>query len=239
MDGILLVNKPVGWTSFDVVARVRNVLRTQLTADSRQLIATSPRVKVGHTGTLDPLASGLLVLLLGSYTKRAEEFTKLDKTYDVTMELGQTSTTGDNEGTKTRVSTQKPTSHQLAQALEQFIGEIMQTPPAFSAIKVGGQRAYKLARAGKKVKLEPRKVTIYRLEMTGYTFPLVKFTAQVSSGTYIRSLVEDIGQKLGTGAYMSALNRTKVGKFELVNAIDPQQITAEQIYSRITLEKGQ
>ncbi|HSX53492.1 MAG TPA: tRNA pseudouridine(55) synthase TruB [Patescibacteria group bacterium] len=229
MDGILLVDKPVGWTSFDVVGKVRGVLRQ----------SSAQKIKVGHTGTLDPLATGLLVLLLGSYTKRAVEFTKLDKTYEVTMELGQTSTTGDNEGTKTRVSTQKPTSQQLAQALEQFNGEIMQTPPAFSAIKVDGQRAYKLARAGKEVKMEPRKATIYRLEMTDYIYPTVKFVAQVSSGTYIRSLVEDIGRKLGTGAYMSGLNRIKVGKFVLLNALDPDQLSAEQIYSRITLVKDE
>ncbi len=227
MDGILLVDKPVEWTSFDVVGKVRSVLRQ----------STGQTVKVGHTGTLDPLASGLLVLLLGSYTKRAAEYSKMDKTYEVVMELGRTSTTADGEGQKTKISTHKPNKAQLLDAIEQFKGQIMQTPPAFSAIKVDGQRAYKLARAGKEVKLEPRKVTIYRLALSDYTYPLVKFTVEVSSGTYIRSLVEDIGKTLKTGAFMTTLNRTKVGKFLLSQAVNPKSLTAEQIYSGITLEK--
>ncbi len=208
MDGILLIDKPKGWTSFDVVAKVRSVLK--------QSGISKP--KVGHTGTLDPLATGLLVLVIGNYTKRAAEFSKLDKTYEVTLKLGQTSTTGDNEGQKTKISTQKPSLTEINEVLEQFIGEIMQTPPAFSAIKVGGQRAYKLARAGKEVKLEPRKVKIYEITDVRYEYPTVNLTAKVSSGTYIRSLVEDIGQKLGTGAYMTDLSRTAVGGFELKEA---------------------
>ena len=212
MNGILLVNKPKGWTSFDVVAKIRGILKKSGIA----------KPKVGHTGTLDPEATGLLVLVLGSYTKRAGEFSKLDKVYEVTMKLGQTSTTGDEEGEKTHVSDEKPYLKAIRGVLKGFVGEIEQIPPQFSAIKVGGQRAYKLARAGKEVKLEPRKVNIYDITEVKYDYPEVKFTAKVSSGTYIRSLVEDIGAKLGTGAYMFALRRTQVGEFKLK---DSQQIT--------------
>jgi len=225
-----LIDKPVGWTSFDVVAKVRGMLRQQLKAEGTKL-----KVKVGHTGTLDPLATGLLVLLIGNYTKRAEEYTKSDKTYEVTMKLGETSTTGDEEGEKTQVSTHQPTKAELQAAFEQFSGEIMQTPPQFSAIKVDGQRAYKLARAGKEVKLEPRQVTVYRLELTDYKYPSVQFTTEVSSGTYIRSLVKDIGKELSTDAYMTALRRTKVGRFNIQNAIDPTKINIEHIQANISI----
>jgi tRNA pseudouridine55 synthase len=209
MDGILLIDKPKGWTSFDVVAKIRGQLK-------RETGLKKP--KVGHTGTLDPLATGLLIIVVGSYCKRAQEFSKLDKTYEVTMKLGQTSTTGDEEGEKTHISDQKPTLEEVTAVLGQFSGEIMQTPPIYSAIKIDGQRAYKLARAGKEVKLEPRPVTIYDIRLDSYEYPVVTFTAHVSSGTYIRSLVEDIGKHLGTGAYMSGLQRTEVGKFLLSNA---------------------
>lgn len=144
-----------------------------------------------------------------------------------------TSTTGDEEGAKTQISAHKSTANELQAVFEQFVGEQMQIPPQFSAIKVDGQRAYKLARAGKSVKLEPRMVTVSRLKVTRYGYPTVQFTAEVSSGTYVRSLVEDIGQKLSTGAYMTALRRTKVGKFFSVDAIDPTKINFEQIQENV------
>jgi tRNA pseudouridine55 synthase len=219
MDGILLVDKPSGWTSFDVVAKVRGIIRKE----------TGQKVKVGHTGTLDPLATGLLVLVIGSYTKRVPELSKADKTYEVTMKLGETSTTGDEEGEKLHVSDQQPSIEAVESALKQFVGEIEQIPPAYSAVKIGGQRAYKLARAGKEVKIDPRKVTIYSLELTDYTYPEAKFITKVSSGTYVRTLAEDLGTNLTTGAYMSALRRTQVGQFGLDDAIAPDVITYEQI----------
>lgn len=233
MDGILLIDKPSGWTSFDVVAKVRSVLRAQLTADSSPLIAHAPKVRVGHTGTLDPLATGLLVLVVGSYTKRAAELSKQDKVYEVTMKLGATSTTGDEEGEKTVISGTKPSLTDVEAAVSSFIGEIEQIPPRFSAIKVDGQRAYKLARAGKTVKLEPRKITVYSLQLTAYHYPEVTFIAKVSSGTYIRSLVEDIGTKLGTGAYMSALRRTEVGAFNLQDALQIAEVDADLLRNSI------
>lgn len=224
MDGILLIDKPRDWTSFDVVAKVRGVIK-------RETGLKKP--KVGHTGTLDPLATGLMVVVVGSYCKRANEFSKLDKVYEVTMRLGQTSTTGDNEGEKTTVSDTQPSKAAVLAALEKFVGEIMQTPPAFSAIKVGGQRAYKLAREGKEVKIEPRKVMIYEISNTTYAYPEIKFTTKVSSGTYIRSLVDDVGAELGTGAYMSDLRRTRVGDFELSDAIGMDGLDFVTISSKL------
>jgi tRNA pseudouridine55 synthase len=209
VDGIILIDKPSGWSSFDVVAKVRGILKGE----------AEKKVKVGHTGTLDPLATGLMIVVVGSYCKRASEFSKLDKTYEVTMKFGETSTTGDEEGEKTAVSDMQPSDSEVKAALEAFVGESMQTPPAFSAIKVGGKRAYKLAREGKEVVIEPRTVRINSIVLTKYEYPFVKFTADVSSGTYIRSLVEDIGNKLETGAYMSNLCRTRVGQFDMENAV--------------------
>lgn len=190
--------------------------------------------KVGHAGTLDPLATGLLVILVGSYCKRASEYTGLDKVYEVTMKLGITSTTGDEEGQKLEGSSIKVEDGELQQAFHKFTGEIMQTPHAFSAVKVNGQRAYKLAREGKEVALEPRKVTVYHLQMTDYSYPEVKFTTKVSSGTYIRSLVEDLGKELGTGAYMSGLVRTQIGAFRLEKAVKVADLDSANILGTLT-----
>jgi tRNA pseudouridine55 synthase len=221
MDGYLLIDKPAGWTSHDVVAKVRSILKKE----------TGQKIKVGHTGTLDPFATGLLVIVVGSYTKRAAEFSKLDKTYEAEVTLGATSTTGDPEGEikksrEWRVESREktPPREELEKVLKSFMGEIEQTPHAFSAIKVDGQRAYKLARAGKEVVLEPRKVKVYSIENVDYNYPKLKFTAKVSSGTYIRSLAEDIGQKLGTGAYLSDLRRTQVGEYKLKNSVFPDKL---------------
>lgn len=224
VQGILLVDKPAGWTSFDAVNYVRKLVAAEQ--------GTKPKnTKVGHTGTLDPFATGLLVILVGKeYTKKAGEFTKLDKTYEVTMRLGEASSTGDTEGEITAVSDTVPILEALQEALARFRGQIEQVPPAYSAIKVDGQRAYKLARAGHKVALRSRKVTIHQLELTGYHYPEAKLLAKVSSGTYIRSLVEDIGAALGTGAYTTALRRTQVGQFSIENSREPSSINLRSIF---------
>lgn len=225
MQGLLLVDKPADWTSFDVVNYVRRIVAN---AEGKK----PKNVKVGHTGTLDPFATGLLILLIGKeYTRRAGEFSKLDKTYEVTMKLGFSSTTGDPEGEITPTSSKIPTSEELARAIEQFKGQIEQIPPAFSAIKVDGQRAYKLARAGKEVVIKPRPVTINRLEVVSYDYPEVKLVADVSSGTYIRTLVEDIAKSLGTEAYTTTLRRTQIANFSLKDAIifDKDTLTPEII----------
>jgi tRNA pseudouridine55 synthase len=224
MNGILLIDKPKDWTSFDVVGKVRSIItKSELNETGRK------HFPVGHTGTLDPQATGLLVLLLGKYTKKATELTKLDKTYEVTMKLGETSTTGDEEGEKSKTSDTQPTQAEIERAIAKFTGEIMQTPPVYSAIKINGQRAYKLAREGREVVIEPRKVSIYKSELQSYDYPFIKFTAEVSSGTYIRSLVEDLGKELKTGAYMSDLRRTKIGQFDLKNAMTVQDLSAEKV----------
>lgn len=219
MDGILLVDKPAGISSFGVVARVRGLIKAQ----------TGQKIKIGHTGTLDPFAAGLLILVVGKYTKRAGEFSKLDKTYEAEIGLGQTSTTGDPEGDIADVSDRVPAEAEIEGVLRKFVGQISQTPPAFSAIKVEGQRAYKLARAGRAIELKPRQVQIYSLELLNYQYPLVKIEAHVGSGTYIRSLAEDIGKELGTGAYLSNLRRTSVGYLEVKNALKIEDLTNSEI----------
>lgn len=207
-DGILLIDKPDGMTSFGVVARVRRVLTQQ----------NQKKVKVGHTGTLDPFATGLLILCIGKETKNAMSYTKLDKVYEATVRLGQTSTTGDPEGDVTDVSDKQPSREDIEAVLVRFTGEITQIPPIFSAIKVGGQRAYDLARAGKEVEIPERKVTIHSLEIIDYTYPELRIRTHVSSGTYIRTLAEDIGKALDTGAYCTQLRRTKVADWDVANA---------------------
>lgn len=223
MKGLLLVDKPAGWTSFDVVNYVRKIVAQAEGKKPKQ-------VKVGHTGTLDPFATGLLVLLIGKeYTRRAGELSKLDKTYEMTMCLGQISSTGDPEGEIEAVSDTDPGVETLKTALKRFRGEIEQVPPAFSAIKINGQRAYKLAREGKEVKIEPRKVTINRLELFDYNYPAAKLVADVSSGTYIRSLVEDIGQSLKTGAYTSDLRRIRIDKYDVDSAAQVKELSDQGI----------
>ncbi len=224
MDGILLINKASGWTSFDVVAKIRGLVRTE---------TGLKKPKVGHAGTLDPLATGLLVILVGSYCKRASEFSELDKVYEATMKLGVTSTTGDEEGTKTIVGGQKVEVSKLKESLNKFTGEIMQVPHVFSAVKVNGQRAYKLAREGKEVVIEPRKIIIHSISDVTYIYPEVSFTTKVSSGTYIRTLVEDIGKVLQTGAYMTRLKRTHIGLFDLSNAINMDDLDSTKIRNNL------
>lgn len=227
MQGVLLVDKPVGWTSFDVVNYVRRIVAT---AEGKK----PKNVKVGHTGTLDPFATGLLVLLIGKeYTRQAESLTKLDKTYEVTMRLGETSFTGDPEGEITVLSTPPPTIEALRAAAEQFTGPISQIPPAFSAIKVNGQRAYKLAREGKAVVMIARSVTINSLEVIDYAYPDVRLVVNVSSGTYIRTLVEDIALAAGTVAYTTQLCRTTIGQFSLEDACRVEGLTPAIINDRI------
>ncbi len=228
MNGILLIDKPHGWTSFDAVNKVRRAIQY-----SGLNVTGKKRFPVGHTGTLDPMATGLLVLLLGKSTKQAPALTKLDKTYEVTMHLGQISSTGDEEGEKTPVSEAVPSRAEIEAALQRFVGDTMQTPPIYSAIKIDGQRAYKLARAGKAPKLEARPIHIDLIVLTEYAYPKVRFTAEVSSGTYIRSLVEDAGNVLGCGAYMSDLRRTTVGEFSVSDAIPPEDISPEIIQAHV------
>lgn len=220
MQGIILIDKPAGWTSFDAVAKVRGVIRK----------VTGEKIKVGHSGTLDPMATGLLVLAIGKATKSIPTLVKVDKTYIAEVTLGAVSTTDDAEGQITpRVAGPPLTEEQVREALIRHIGFQSQLPPDFSAIKIGGKRAYALARKGENPTLEPRTVTIYDISDIDYSWPLLSFKATVSSGTYIRALARDIGQELEVGAYLSRLRRVQVGKYQLKEAISPDGISIERI----------
>jgi tRNA pseudouridine55 synthase len=230
MEGTLLVDKPEGWTSFDVCNYIRRMIAT--------IEGKKPKnIKVGHTGTLDPAATGLLVICVGKATKKIPELIKQDKTYEVEITLGKVSTTGDKEGEiedwsanwRMKIGDEEPNREEVENCLESFVGEIQQIPPAYSAIKVNGKRAYQLAREGKQFDLKPRAVKINSITSIEYDYPKIKFIADVGSGTYIRSLSQDIGEKLGTGAYMSALNRTRIGDFKLTNSIKVADLTAESL----------
>ncbi len=208
MDEILLIDKPAGMTSFGVVARLRRVLSER----------AGKKVKVGHTGTLDPFATGLMIIVTGQMCRRAMEFTKLDKWYETEIILGVESTTGDPEGERVKMSDRQPDMDEVKQVLQKFIGKIEQTPPIFSAVKINGRRAYQLARAGKEVAIPKRTVMIYALELTKYSYPVLKLRAHVSSGTYIRSLAADVGKELKTGAYCQNLRRIKIADYDVKNA---------------------
>ena len=208
-EQIILIDKPTDMSSFGVVARVRRKLRDE----------QGKKVKVGHTGTLDPFATGLLIILAGKATKKSDEFLKKDKEYEATVYLGKTSTTGDIEGEISEVSDKVPTLDEIKTVCEKLTGEIEQTVPIYSAVKINGERAYKLARKGKEVEMPTRKVTIYDLEILGYNYPELKIRTHVSSGTYIRTLGEDIGKMLGTGAYLTALRRTKIADYKVEDAL--------------------
>lgn len=207
-DRIILIDKPAGMSSFGVVAKVRGRLKAEF----------GRKVKVGHTGTLDPFATGLLILLSGKMTKKSGEFLKLDKSYEAELKLGFTSSTGDPEGEIVACSDKIPDENEIKEAVDEFIGEISQTVPKFSAVKINGQRAYKMAREGKDFETPTRKIKIYKIEILEYNYPRLRIKCDVSSGTYIRTLAEDIGAKLGTGAYLTALRRTKVGEYKIEDA---------------------
>lgn len=223
-EEILLVDKPEGISSFGVVARVRRRLSEEagtVSVKGKDGVVREKRkkVKVGHTGTLDPFATGLLVLLIGKGTKRANEFLKLNKEYIATVRLGATSTTGDPEGEVTVVrDVRVPSRVDVEKAVEKFVGETEQKVPSYSAVKINGERAYKLARAGKEVEMPVRKVRIDEIEILDYKWPDLTIRCQVSSGTYIRALGEDIGKELGVGGYLTALRRTQVGEWRIEEA---------------------
>ena len=207
-DRVILIDKPAGMSSFGAVARVRRKLRDEF----------GHKVKVGHTGTLDPFATGLLILLSGKCTKKSREFLKLDKVYEASVKLGYISDTGDTEGNIEKKNDREVDLKEIQEVLKRFIGDIEQVPPKFSAIKINGQRAYKMARAGKDFEMPSRKVTIYKIEILEYDYPILKIRCHVSSGTYIRTLAEDIGAALGTGAYCEELRRLKIGEYDVKDA---------------------
>ena len=204
---VLLLDKPFQWTSFDVVNKLRGGLKLK---------------KIGHAGTLDPLATGLLIICTGKMTKQIDTFQALEKEYTGTIVLGKTTPSYDLE---TPFDSEAPFAHiteeQILSTAASLTGELAQMPPAHSAIKIGGTRAYKSARAGREVKLEPRAVKVYSFEIMGFALPEVHFKIVCSKGTYIRSLAHDFGQMLGTGAYLYNLRRTRIGDKHVDNAVNP------------------
>jgi tRNA pseudouridine55 synthase len=230
VDGLLLIDKPVGISSFDIIRSLRRTLRTRSSAGANT--PDFPKLKIGHTGTLDPAASGLMLMLFGSACKKAEQYSKLDKIYMAEMTLGANSSTGDREGELTSISDRVPTLEEIEAVCAEFVGEITQTPSIYSAIKINGQEAYKLARKGQAPDMPSRQVTVHSMKVLSYDYPKVTIEADVSSGTYIRTLAEDIGAKLGTGAYLTALQRTRVGDYSVEQAIG-LDATSDEISAHI------
>jgi len=208
---VLLINKPYGWTSFDVV----NKMRCQL-----KFLLKIKKIKIGHAGTLDPLASGLLILCTGKFTKKIDTYQAFEKEYTGSFYLGATTPSSDMETAVDKVyNISHITNEMITEATKKFMGEIDQIPPLFSAKKIDGERAYELARRGEDIVLEKRKIFIKEFEITEIKLPEVSFRVVCSKGTYIRSLARDFGLALGSGAYLSALCRTRIGDFLLDDAI--------------------
>jgi len=200
---VLLINKPYDWTSFDVVKKIRRLVKIK---------------KIGHAGTLDPLATGLLILCTGKFTKKINEYMAQEKEYTGSIMLGATTPTYDLESIPENLKDgSQLTQQDVSAAAAIFTGEIMQTPPIYSAIKKDGKRAYELARRGQDVELQPRKITVHSFD-TKLNYPIVEFRIVCSTGTYIRSLAHDLGEKLGCGAYLNALCRTRIGNFSVDDA---------------------
>ena len=209
---LLLVNKPYNWTSFDVVGKIRNSFKPL-------------KLKVGHAGTLDPLATGLLIICTGKMTKQIDTFQAQEKEYTGTMILGETTPSYDLETeADQKFDISHITEEQIRAACAQFIGDIQQYPPAHSAIKIDGERLYEKARRGEDVELRLRNVTITEFEITGITLPEINFRVVCSKGTYIRSLVNDFGKALNNGAYLSKLRRTRSGEYKIEDAWEVMEL---------------
>lgn len=220
MDGILTVDKPQGFTSHDVVGFIRKRFGLK---------------KVGHAGTLDPMATGLLIILIGKYTKRSNQFLNDDKEYEGTMTLGAISDTGDGWGKISPCNTDKKiTKEEAERAFNRFLGPIEQAVPPYSAKKFKGKKLYELARKGIEIKLEPKRVIIHAIEIIDIDLPEISFKVSCSKGTYIRQLCMDIGGILGCGAYLSKLRRTRSGSFRIDEVIGMDELNR---INRVELEK--
>jgi tRNA pseudouridine55 synthase len=226
---IILINKPYRWTSFDVVRKIKHALIQKSKTKNKKL-------KVGHAGTLDPLATGLLILCSEKMTKKIPEIQGAEKEYEGSFFIGATTPSHDLE---TEVSIRFDISHitdeMIYDAVVCFKGEQMQTPPSHSAVKVSGKRAYELARQGKAFTIEPRKILIKEFEIKAINMPYVHFRIICSKGTYIRALADDFGKKLNSGAHLSSLCRTRIGNYLLKDALDPDSFLVNLIKSRVSL----
>lgn len=221
---VLLIDKPLTWSSFQAVNKLKYILKRKYNLPKK--------FKIGHAGTLDPLATGLLIVCTGKFTKKITEIQGQAKEYTGTITVGATTPSYDME---TEVNATFPTEHITADLIQatiaQFLGEIDQKPPVFSAIKKDGVRLYEHARAGEEVEIQARKTTIHEFEITKFVLPEIEFRVVCSKGTYIRSLAYDFGKALNSGAYLSVLRRTKIGDYDVVNGVSPaefeQQLTQE------------
>jgi tRNA pseudouridine55 synthase len=230
---LILINKPYRWTSFDVVNKIRNVIKKFPVSNTETLNLHVPiqpgkpqtsNLKVGHAGTLDPLATGLLIICTGKLTKEIDNYQAKEKEYTGTFFLGATTPSYDLE---TKIDHQFETSHLddklIIETAKKFKGKIFQTPPSHSAVKIGGQRAYKKARKGHDIKLEPKEIFIHEFEIIKIELPLIHFRIVCSKGTYIRALANDFGKALNCGAYLASLSRTRIGEFKLENAMTVEE----------------
>ena len=220
MDGVIIINKPKGYTSHDVV----NIVRKQLNMK-----------KVGHTGTLDPNATGVLPILVGQATKISKYLIEHKKTYIATIELGEKRDTGDSEGNiiESDSNIKEFDISIIKQVLQSFLGKQKQIPPMYSAIKVNGKKLYEYARSGQEVEVEPREIEIYRIELIEYINNRIEFEVECSKGTYIRTLCENIAEKLGTIGYMKELQRTSVDKFKIKESINLEELSEDEAQKKI------
>jgi tRNA pseudouridine55 synthase len=213
---LLLIDKPIGWTSFDVVNSIRSTIKRTYNIK---------KIKVGHAGTLDPLATGLLIVCTGKKTKQIDSFQGLDKVYTGSMVIGKTTPSFDREtevdGTFDIINISKKI---LLETAKKFTGEIKQTPPAFSAVKVDGKRAFEYARSNNDVKLKSRNIIISKFQLLSFDLPEIDFEVECSKGTYIRSLVSDFGKAMNNGAYMSCLRRTAIGSYSVSDALTVEEM---------------
>ena len=212
LDGVLLVDKPTDHTSHDVIARLRGILKMR---------------RIGHAGTLDPMATGVLVVLLGKATKASQYLMSLDKEYAGTIKLGSVTNTQDAEGEVLETRPVPPlTEADVKKTMQAFVGDQYQLPPMFSAIKIDGVPLYKQARKGEEVEREPRFIRVSSFEMTRFASPEIDFVLRCTKGTYVRTVAHDLGQKIGCGAHLSALRRTATGKFTVAQCLTLEQIQA-------------
>jgi len=210
MAGVFVVDKPLGWSSMDVVRKVRKA---------------AGWVKTGHGGTLDPLATGVVVCCIGSATKKIDVIMRMPKVYDTTIDLSAFTPTDDREGEREEVEVATPpTEAQIHAALEPFVGDILQVPPKYSAVHVDGKRAYKLMREGEDVQIEPRPVRIDAIELLEYAWPTVRILVRCGKGVYVRSLARDLGAALGTGGHLAGLRRTAVGPYTVDDAAGAERL---------------
>ena len=213
---ILLVNKPYRWTSFDVVNSIRTFIKKEFGIK---------KIKIGHAGTLDPLATGLLILCTGKMTKRIEEFKEFDKEYTGTFTIGKTTPSFDLETETDRtLAYDHVTAEMIRETAQKLTGTFYQVPPQFSAVKIAGKRAYEYARKDQEIRMLPKKVNIPEFELTGIDLPVINFRIVCSKGTYIRAVARDFGTMLKCGAHLSSLCRTRIGPYSLEDALEPEEI---------------